>query len=68
MLGEIALDEKLRENSDRGTPYMSQSENQNKIIWHSYTSAAQKVVHHFGAKPPEVASSKSGLFSKLFGK
>jgi len=68
MLGEIALDEKLRENSDRGTPYMSQGENHNKTIWHSYMAAAQKVVNHFGVKPSITAGSKGGLFSKLFGK
>jgi ATP-binding protein involved in chromosome partitioning len=68
MLGEIALDEKLRENSDRGTPYMSQMDNQNKTIWQSYMGAAQKVVNHFGAKPSATAGSKGGLFSKLFGK
>jgi ATP-binding protein involved in chromosome partitioning len=68
LLGEIALDEKLRENSDRGTPYMSQNENNEKIIWNTYMSAAQKVATHFNIKPNVPPSSKGGLFSKLFGK
>jgi len=58
-LGAIPLEIEMRESSDEGTPYMTNSANKGREGWKSYSDIAEKVVKI-------VAGEKKGLFNKLF--
>ncbi|WP_127715574.1 Mrp/NBP35 family ATP-binding protein [Halobacteriovorax sp. HLS] len=61
-LGEIPMEIALRESSDEGVPYMSQSEYEGRPVWKAYMELGAQVHKHMEAK------GKKGFFSKILGK
>jgi ATP-binding protein involved in chromosome partitioning len=67
-LGEIPLETKIRLESDRGVPFMSNDERSSGVTWKSYTSIASKVDDHFSkVDMPTPEPKKKGILSKIFG-
>ena len=58
-LGAIPLEIQMRESSDAGKPYMTDSVNEGRPGWNSYSDIAEKVVKI-------TAGEKKGLLNKLF--
>lgn len=58
-LGEIPLEIQMRESSDKGAPYMTDSANKDRTGWKSYSDIAEKVAKI-------TLGEKKGIFNKLF--
>ena len=62
-LGEVPMDIALREDSDRGTPYMGQEKYQDSEVWEAFISIAQKLSHS-----PAKKGEQKGFFHRLLRK
>ncbi len=65
LLGQIPLELELRTGSDNGTPYMSQVELEQRPVWKSFMTIADRVDQFF--YPTLAPTNKPGFFSKIMG-
>lgn len=63
-LAEIPLEVVVREGSDKGEPYMTNTKNEGKPVWESYQKLANEIDQHF--YPEKDKGSSPGFFKKLF--
>lgn len=64
-LGKIPLELELRTGSDKGTPYMTQTQFSERPVWKSFSDISGKVNNFFNPQNPE--AGKTGFFSKILG-
>lgn len=67
-LGKVPLELELRQSADAGTPYMANPAYEGRAVARAFQSVAQRVDHFFNPNAPTDTGSKTGLFSKLFGR
>jgi ATP-binding protein involved in chromosome partitioning len=68
LLGEIPLESRLRLESDRGNPFMANTDLKETQTWKTYSLIADKVSSYFNeGVSPTPTDNKKGILSKIFG-
>ncbi len=63
-LGQIPLELELRIGSDKGEPYMAQTNFKDRPVWNAFQTITNKVEAFFNTQP---TTDKPGFFSKILG-